>query len=378
MVTLVLLVAQGLTRVKMMMRAKGRELRARSERARGREGEYTLPRSLPPFIALCSMLYALFIISAPLANADSYSCEFLSIGAGTRASGLGGAFVAVADDSTAAYWNPAGLYQLEGRELVLMHAAKFSRLATFDCISYAQVLPVGAVGISWLRFGVGDIPRFPEPKGTPGQRKNSPVFRPSPKPEGYFSDSENALFLSLGRKFAVNITPGLQLTKTWAMVGVGGSLKMISQTLDKNRSRGLGADVGLLFSMDAGSLVAHEGIGELTLGLNIQDIGTKIRWNTTSQHEDILPTNFKFGIAYSFLRRSHSFTAALDRDTVYDRTVRFGLEYWYRNAVALRIGVQTTALSAGFGVRREEFSVDYAYLKQEIAGSHQLGASIRF
>lgn len=324
--------------------------------------------------------YSLIFItlSASKINADSYSCEFLSIGAGARALGLSGAFVAVADDSTASYWNPAGLCQLESRELMLMHAAKFTRMATFDCISYAQTIPVGTVGINWIRYGVGDIPRFPEPKGTSGQRKNSPEFRPSARPEGYFSDSENALFLSMGRKFVINITPGLKLTKTWATIGIGGSVKMISQSLDNNRSSGFGADLGVLFVMDAGSLAAYEGIGDLKLGLNIQDIGTKVSWDTPGQHEDVVPTNFKFGIAYSFMSDSHSFTAALDKDTIYDKLVRFGLEYWYRNTIALRIGIKPSDFSAGFGVRKSAFAVDYAYVKQEIAGSHQLGASIRF
>jgi len=315
-------------------------------------------------------------IFAPYAIADRYSCEFLYMGAGARALGLGGAFVAVADDSTAAYWNPAGLCQQEGREFTLMHAARFSRLATFDCVGYAQSLPVGTVGINWLRFGVGDIPRFPEPEGTPGQRKNSPVFRPSGVPEGYFSNSENALFLSFGRGFAVNITPGLQLTKTWAMVGVGGSLKMLSQSLDNYRGRGFGLDLGFLFRMDAGSLVAHEDVGDLSLGLNIQDIGTKIQWDTSSQHEDALPTNFKLGIAYSLAAGNHDFTAAVDKDTIYNGTVRLGLEYWYRNTMALRIGLKEADLSAGFGIRKGAFAVDYAYLKQEIAGSHQLSISL--
>jgi long-chain fatty acid transport protein len=38
-----------------------------------------------------------------------------SEGIGARALGMGGAFVAVADDSTAVFWNPAGLVQLQGR-----------------------------------------------------------------------------------------------------------------------------------------------------------------------------------------------------------------------------------------------------------------------
>jgi hypothetical protein len=119
-------------------------------------------------------------------------------------------------------------------------------------------------------------------------------------------------------------------------------------------------------------------MGDLSLGLNIQDIGTKVRWNTASQHEDDLPTNLKLGIAYSLTSGSHSFTAALDRDTAYDGVTRFGMEYCYRDTLALRTGVKPADLSAGFGIRKGAYAVDYAYLKQEIAGSHQLGASVRF
>ncbi|MBI4698150.1 MAG: outer membrane protein transport protein [Nitrospirae bacterium] len=39
------------------------------------------------------------------------------VGSGARAVGMGGAFIAVADDATAASWNPAGLIQLEKPEL---------------------------------------------------------------------------------------------------------------------------------------------------------------------------------------------------------------------------------------------------------------------
>ena len=40
-----------------------------------------------------------------------YAGEFLNNGAGSRALGMGGAYVAVANDVTAGYWNPAGLVE---------------------------------------------------------------------------------------------------------------------------------------------------------------------------------------------------------------------------------------------------------------------------
>jgi len=42
------------------------------------------------------------------------------VGSGARAMGMGGAFIAVADDATAASWNPAGLYQLETPEVSIV------------------------------------------------------------------------------------------------------------------------------------------------------------------------------------------------------------------------------------------------------------------
>jgi hypothetical protein len=41
------------------------------------------------------------------------TAQFLKIGVGRRASAMGDAFVAISDDASALYWNPAGLVQFE-------------------------------------------------------------------------------------------------------------------------------------------------------------------------------------------------------------------------------------------------------------------------
>ncbi|GAI10837.1 unnamed protein product, partial [marine sediment metagenome] len=53
------------------------------------------------------------------------------VGSGARAIGMGGAFIAIADDATAASWNPAGLIQLERPELSIV-GAYFSRKEDFS------------------------------------------------------------------------------------------------------------------------------------------------------------------------------------------------------------------------------------------------------
>ena len=48
-----------------------------------------------------------------------------AVGSGARALGMGGAFIAVADDATAASWNPGGLTQLERPEISIVHSWKW-------------------------------------------------------------------------------------------------------------------------------------------------------------------------------------------------------------------------------------------------------------
>ena len=100
----------------------------------------------------------------PVAGGDAqtviakYAGEFISLGVGARALGMGGAFAALANDVTAGYWNPAGLARLDYPEFILMHDAEFGGLVNNDYGAVA--LPVGpstTLGLSIIRVGVDDI-----------------------------------------------------------------------------------------------------------------------------------------------------------------------------------------------------------------------------
>src|SRR5215471_4820039 len=54
-------------------------------------------------------------------RAGTSSATFLRIGVGARAVGMGETFVAVANDPSAIYWNPAGLASLQRREFSISH-----------------------------------------------------------------------------------------------------------------------------------------------------------------------------------------------------------------------------------------------------------------
>ena len=88
-----------------------------------------------------------------------YAGEFLSIGVGGRALGLGGAYAALANDASAAYWNPAALARLNYPEFMLMHDERFGGIVNYDFGAVA--IPYGTdvtFGVSIMRLGVDGIP----------------------------------------------------------------------------------------------------------------------------------------------------------------------------------------------------------------------------
>ncbi|HSK11680.1 MAG TPA: hypothetical protein VK907_00615, partial [Phnomibacter sp.] len=76
----------------------------------------------------------LFGISIPgLGQFRKYSNEFLNIGAGARALGMGGANLATVQDGTAGYWNPSRLaFVKDDPMLSVMHAEYFAGIGKYD------------------------------------------------------------------------------------------------------------------------------------------------------------------------------------------------------------------------------------------------------
>src|SRR5579872_2550899 len=133
-----------------------------------------------------AVVAAMLVLTATLAKADrNYSGDFLSIGVGARALGMGGAFVAVADDATSAYWNPAGLSFIPNIEVTTIHLNP-NALQSYDFVNYAQFLEdIGTFSLSYIRLGADQIP-LTDASG--------------PTIKAYFADSENAVLLSGGAR----------------------------------------------------------------------------------------------------------------------------------------------------------------------------------
>jgi len=99
------------------------------------------------------------------AQAPKFSNEFLAIGVGARAFGMGNAMVAGASDVTGGYWNPAGI-SLAGQnfQVSLMHAEYFAGIAKYDYAAIsAPIIDEHTTGaFTFIRFGVDDIPNTTE------------------------------------------------------------------------------------------------------------------------------------------------------------------------------------------------------------------------
>ena len=321
-----------------------------------------------------------------LAEEGSHAAEFLSHGVGARALGMGSSFVSIADDATAAYWNPAGLVQIEKRAFALMYSDSFGTgqggflskgLVEYNFMGYTQQIEgIGNVGISWIRLGVDDIPHttFVDANGNgrlgdfldkdgDGVKDPGEWYIDRPEVAGYFSNADNALLISYARQVHPNFS-------------IGGNLKLLKQSLFENNGNGYGLDIGLMLKPVDG----------LHIGAMLADAtGTQIRWNTDDAPVFTRDRRFRFGLSYriSFpVVGKATFGVDLETDRKHlkadggtEKIFRFGGEYWLFNVVALRIGTEGTKLAAGAGLRlrlgETALFADYAF------NAHDLGSSQR-
>jgi hypothetical protein len=318
---------------------------------------------------------------------------------------MGGAFTAVTDDATAPYWNPAGMVYLPYREVVVMHAEKFGNLANHDYLT--GVLPLGgatgrrmALGLSMIRMAVDDIPVTPRPEALvpgvdffdDGQDGRAGTSDPG-EGNGVWDTGERLnltasnLFLASSSDLAVLMSVAWQRGAHWAF---GGNLKFVRQSLPGDdavydASARQVTSVGRVTSFGAGldAGVLYMPTDAITLGATLHDLTTTyLSWNNGTR-ELVVPT-LDTGAAFNFFpAESHALTWALDLAWGFERRtldsqisiggqtwdVRTGLEYWYRNTLALRSGANGKELDFGVGVRYKQLGVDYAAALHRFFGS---------
>ena len=168
------------------------------------------------------------IVAQAQVSTPKYSNEFLNIGVGARALGMGNVQSAIANDATAGYWNPAGLLNLKYKyNVALMHSELFAGIAKNDYGSFAMPLDSNsALGVSVIRLGVDDIADTRRLQNEYGYIQYDSIR--------FFSVADYAMLVSYARRS--NLIEGLQL---------GASAKLIYRNVGEfANAYGFGIDAG--------------------------------------------------------------------------------------------------------------------------------------
>jgi hypothetical protein len=302
------------------------------------------------------LIVLLVVQGASAQHIAKYAGEFLSIGVGGRALGLGGAYAALANDASAGYWNPAALARLNYPEFMLMHDERFGGIVNYDFGAVA--IPFGTdvtLGVSIMRLGVDGIP---DSRNALVDRNQNGILDSTdfidPSKVTYFNSADWALYFTYSKRVSNNLTYGI-------------NLKILRRGLEVASATGIGFDIGVLYSPRENWFVAA----------NVQDVTTTLIAWTTGTNELISPT-LKLGTAYFIDLFQGRFAPTIDVDVRFENrqfasiahlgSISFdphmGLEFDYKNTVALRIGYNDVKqLTLGAGLHLRKLDIDYSFAR---------------
>jgi hypothetical protein len=277
---------------------------------------------------------AVATVALTLALGGTAHAGFVETETGARAMGMGGAFVAVADDATALHWNPAGLADLGGFQVFGM------RTSVYDVEGMSEDAAVAAwgngrrgFGLGWARTGAEDL---------------------------YNEDT-----ITAGAGFAVPVD-GLRvgLAVKRLSVDAPGYDYYNDPNFDEGGDAGFAADVGCLYRRPVWSVGAvFRNIGEPELQLI-----------ETTEDPDPVYSEFRLGGAYVFrevMTLSGEWRVPREAPAFYDEkaSLNLGTEIWFYDVVALRAGLNRDRITAGLGLKTKNLLIDVALLSEQRIGS---------
>jgi len=291
------------------------------------------------------------------------AANFLTIPVGPRATGMGGAFVAVANDATTAFWNPGGLSRLPGNEFSVVHSEWLVN-TNLNWLGLAIKLDGdNTIGLSvnQLAYGSEAITTVDQPNGT-----------------GQTWDAQD---LAFSLSYARNLTDRFS---------IGGSVKYIQQRIYNENASAFALDIGLLFTTQ---------LKGLRIGMNIANFGTEMKMDGkdllqpvdidpahTGNNDNIvsnlgtdswtLPLIFTVGLGMDAVN-TEDWRLTLASDAIYPNNqssyLNLGSEIVWSNLVSLRVGYNSLfkeaaeeGLTAGLGLNYNfgplAARVDYSYM----------------
>ncbi len=343
------------------------------------------------------VLLGVFGISTPVqAQVGGAAVVFLKIEPDSRAAGMGNAGVALADNASANFWNPAGLAFQQGTELGLTHSnwlPEFNAGLFYEYFMAKKHIP------GWGTFGAHVTYLFlGEHEGRDGQNN----------PTGTFRSYDLAVGLSYGVKLSETISVGTSVRFIYSNLAPGTQVEG-----QETKAGVVGAfDLAFLYRTKPFSLGSSD--GQFSAGFNLANMGPKVQYSDSEQ-ADPIPTNLRFGYAFTvnfdefnkltFVNDFNKDLIKVDADNnadpfykaifsawspievrtnavqdeeaeletlgVIDQlTIGAGLEYWYNNLFALRTGYfyenpyngNRKFLTLGAGIRYNIIGVDFSYI----------------
>jgi len=304
----------------------------------------------------------------------TYGNDFLSTGSGARALGMGSAQAALANDVTSAFWNVAGLADVQTPQIMYMHSERFSGIVGYDY--GAAALPLksqnGVISISFFRQGVDNIANtlnaWDRERDQPRENAQDYITR--------FSAADMALFFSYA-------------TQRTEQLSYGASAKIIHHKLGPfAQAWGYSLDVGVKYKTDFANFGVT--VHDITTMQKMWDVDQsafgnyETQFDSSGQNEYVLPS-VKMGASKLFpIGEDFLVSTAADVDLLFENRQSYyinigrmsiephvGGEVSYRDVIALRAGVTdfitdpvsgfTVSPTLGMGLTLSSFILDYGF-----------------
>ncbi len=298
------------------------------------------------------LISAVFVImfgqsAVSASDAGRTACDFLRIGTGARAAGMGGAYTAVSSGASASFWNPSGLADIDGGEIALGHFAWYQDTRLEHGTIAFNLGHRAGLAISATYLGYGKIAGY----SSSGQAT------------GNISANDYSGAMSLG--YSVS---------DFLSVGITG--KFIGQRLDDVSASTYALDFGVRLIKD-----------RWAIGMVVANVGPDIIFEAEKGN---LPTTTRIGLS-GFPVDQLLVSVEFERGRFGELVWHNGIDYCLLEQYHLRMGHRhrpsepdddlASGLTFGAGVDLSGYSFDYAFTREASASNenlHRFSLTIRF